>query len=146
MSLLFLLTGHIVQTISKVELNKIKDLNSLKIKIYITEKLKTPSYNREQQILEFNTFTQYLELCVPSTLKAYLTKTSTLRKDNKGYLILTFKKPHHAVISQSISRWIRQILNGCVVGMNLYHTHNIRHATSSAAFRKGFTIDQIKIL
>lgn len=63
MSLLFLLTGHIVQTISKVELNKIKDLNSLKIKIYITEKLKTPSYNRKQQVLEFNTFTVSRIVC-----------------------------------------------------------------------------------
>lgn len=143
-SLLLLATGQRLQTISKIKIQNIHGIESSKIKIFITEILKTSSYNRQQPVLEFNYFTECPELCVANKLKAYLLRTSSLRKDTDEYLMLTFKKPHHIASSQTIGRWIKKILKISGIDTNKYHSHNTRHATTSAAFRKGIGIDQIK--
>ncbi|KAB0794115.1 hypothetical protein PPYR_13735 [Photinus pyralis] len=90
------------------------------------------------------TFTDCPELCVIKTLKAYLLRTNSFRKVNDGYLMLTFKKPHRTATAQSISRWVKQVLEKSGINTHFFHAHSTRHATSSAALRKGLNIDQIK--
>ncbi|KAJ8912378.1 hypothetical protein NQ315_014746 [Exocentrus adspersus] len=118
-------------------------VNDSLIKIYITDILKTSSYGRQQPVLELRKFQEIPELCVASTLEFYLEKTKLLRRD-ENHLILTHKKPHKVASAQSISRWIKEVLKQSGVDTNVFSAHSTRHATSSTAYRKGFSIDQIK--
>nr|CAH7720434.1 unnamed protein product [Callosobruchus chinensis] len=49
------------------------------------------------------------QLCVASTLEYYLTKTSSYRSSTHR-LLLTHQRPFHVATTQSISRWVKEIL------------------------------------
>lgn len=140
--LLVLATGQRVQTISKISLDNIKQDEDC-VKIFITDILKTSSYNREQPVLKFRFFNEQPELCVARTLAGYIEITKSIRKDEK-YLILTFKKPHRKATTQSISRWIKDVLRDSGVDTDKFKSHSTRHASTSAAYRLGASIDQIR--
>nr|CAH7752487.1 unnamed protein product [Callosobruchus chinensis] len=50
-----------------------------------------------------------ISLCVASTLEYYLTKTSSYRSSTHR-LLLTHQRPFHVATTQSISRWVKEIL------------------------------------
>lgn len=143
MTLLALVTAQRVQTLSKIRLDNIKDSKE-KIEILITDKLKTSGINRCQPILKIPNFGQHPELCAASTLRSYLIATQNLRPENEDRLILTHKKPYHAASTQSISRWIKDILKQSGIDTSTFTAHSTRHASTSAAFRNGVDIETIR--
>lgn len=58
-------------------------------------------------------------------------------------LFIALKRPHTAVGSQTISRWIRSTLSDCGVS-DAFSTHSTWHASTSLAARKGVPVDLIK--
>ena len=71
-------------------------------------------------------------------------KTDQYRKSGCDNLILTSKKPFDVAKSQTISRWIKETLQECGVDINIYTAHSTRHAATSAAYRKGVSVETIK--
>ncbi len=49
-------------------------------------------------------------ICVVRTLVSYKEKTNALRKSNQ--LLISFIKPHSAISTQTVSRWLRNALSG----------------------------------
>lgn len=58
---------------------------------------------------------------------------------------MTYKKPFHKATSQTIGRWIKNILNESGVDTNQFKTQSTRHAATSAAARKGVSFDTIRL-
>lgn len=81
-------------------------------------------------------------LCPAQTLLTYIEKTAHFREYD--YLFLTFKKPHHPASTQSLSRWIKDILKDSGIDVSIFSAHSTRHATTSRAWAYGVTIDQIR--
>lgn len=143
--LLALASGQRVQTLSLIETHNIKKLDKT-IEIRIPHRIKTSGKNKLQPIIVLPFYTQDSRICVATTLLYYLNITKDLRSNATecNNLFLTFKKPHHNATTQTISRWIKKIMQESGVDISQFSSHSTRHAATSAAFRKGISLDTIR--
>ncbi len=81
-------------------------------------------------------------LCPVTTLKAYEERTTSLRME-ESRLFLSFIKPHKAVISSTIARWIKSLLEAAGVDTSIFNAHSVRGASSSRAANMGITTNDI---
>lgn len=55
-----------------------------------------------------------------------------------------FKKPFGSVSAQTLSRWIKFVLGKSGLDTSIFTAHSTRHASTSAASRKGINVDLIR--
>ena len=80
------------------------------------------------------------KLCVVTTLRAYGARTMAIRQSSK--LLLVLIAPHAPISSQTVSRWLRNILN--LAGINPTFTgHSTRSASTTAAAEAGIPLELI---
>lgn len=141
-TLLALVTAHRVQTLSKINIENIS-ISASRISIKITDLIKTSraGFSQPELILPF--YELKPEICPGKTLQYYLNKTEQLR-GNVKYLFIGLKKPHRAVSSQTLSRWIRSTLHESGVQATAFSAHSTRHAATSHAHRFGVSLDVIR--
>nr|CAH7726458.1 unnamed protein product [Callosobruchus chinensis] len=113
--LLALVSAQRVQTLSLIELKDIKS-SSQGVQIFVSSRIKTSGPNREQPIIALPFYEADRAIC----------------------------KPHHNASSQTISRWIRNVLSKAGIDPNKYTSHSTRHASTSLADRKGISVDVIR--
>lgn len=141
-TLLALITAHRVQTLSLMEITNIHKDNT-GFQIWINDRIKTSGKNKTQPILYVPFYLQDPRICAAKVLSTYLQKTDTIR-NNISKLILTTKKPYRPATTQSISRWIKHILQQSGLDTKIFSTHSTRHSATSYANKKGVSIDLIK--
>lgn len=139
--LLALGTAQRVQTISLFKLSNIEKTGD-GYRVKISDFIKTSRPGNALPIINLPCIPNNLELCIACTLTKYLEVTVDLRGDCDTLLITT-RAPHHAASRQTISRWIRAVLTKCGVSKE-YTAHSTRHASTSAALKKGIDINLIK--
>lgn len=141
--LLALCTGHRIQTFSLIKIDNIsfttKDIN-----IFITDLIKTSAPGRESPLLSLPYFTENPNVCPAKTIQDYLERTRDLRPMGVNNLLITHKKPYKSATTQSISRWIKQVLSESGVDTSVFSAHSTRHASTSAAAAAGVSIDTIR--
>ncbi|XP_072180202.1 uncharacterized protein [Diadema setosum] len=81
-------------------------------------------------------------ICVLQTLREYLRRTASFRSGNR-YLVLSVNRPHRNVSPQTISRWLKGVLQSAGIDTATYKGHSTRAASTSAALRGGTDIDTI---
>lgn len=128
-TLLALVTAHRVQTLSLIFIQNIV-VNNDNICIYIPDIIKTTRLGSKQPNLIIPFYTIKLEICPANTLLCYLEKTKTLRGEVKN-LFISFKKPFRKVTSQTLSRWIKDILFESGIDTSVFSAHSTRHASTS---------------
>lgn len=75
-------------------------------------------------------------------MTSYLKRTKILRNE-ENKLFVAIKKPHKAVGSQTLSRWIKSVLSVSGLDTSKFGAYSTRHASTSAAKRSGVSIDLI---
>ncbi|KAK4879135.1 hypothetical protein RN001_007281 [Aquatica leii] len=138
-----LTSGHRLQTFAKIRIHNINITNT-SVEIKILDKLKTSNITKAQPILIFPDFSNKPELCISNTIKYYLTYTRRTRSSMDDNLILTHKRSFRAASSQTISRWIKQVLNESGIDTERFSGYNVRHASTLAALRGGLHIETIR--
>lgn len=141
--LLALITAHRVQTLASILIQNIRP-TSFGVEILISDRIKTTNINVEQPVLVLPNFNQKPSLCAANTLRTYLSKTQVLRPSGNGKLFITYKKPHHPASAQTISRWIKSLLSKSGIDTSVFTAHSTRHAATSAASRRGVSLDIIR--
>lgn len=141
---LSLITAHRTQTLSLIRLDQL-EIKEDRIQIYIPDLVKTSKPGRLQPLLVIPRFSDKPEICVMNSLTSYLKKTEVLRTDTDTKLFIGLTKPHKAVGSQTISRWIRRGLQLSGIDINQFKSHSVRSSATSAAARGGITLDQIRL-
>ena len=81
-------------------------------------------------------------LCPVRTLSVYLDKTNQVQ-GSETKIFLSFIKPHKAVTSSTIARWLRTILKQAGINTEIFSAHCTRGASASAAARDGVTLEDI---
>lgn len=143
-ALLALSTAQRVQTLSLIRLTSIT-VNDSHIEITINDITKTSAPGRTMPHLIIPFFIHKKQICPGKTLSAYLEMTKSFRSlPQSDKLILTIKKPVHNASSATIARWIKQVLADSGIDTNVFSAHSTRHASTSAANRKGVSVDLIK--
>lgn len=141
-TLVSLCTAHRLQTFQSIKIRNISNLGD-RIEIIISDLLKTSAPKKEQPRLCLPFFDNNPELCVASTLLHYVEVTKPLRGNTEN-LFITYKKPFHATTTQSLSRWFKNVLKRSGTDTNTFTPYSTRHASTSAAFRSGVSIDTIR--
>lgn len=143
-SLLAICTAHRVQTLSLIKLENIH-FSQNGIKINILDIIKTSAPDRDQPILFLPYFSENKSICPATVLSDYISMTKNIRpEENAGKLFLTFKKPHKSATTQTISRWIKQVLEKSGIDIKMFSAHSTRHASTSAAYAGGVNIETIR--
>nr|CAI5858009.1 unnamed protein product [Callosobruchus analis] len=122
-TLLALITGHRLQTLTRIRLQNIVRFPD-RLEIRISDRIKTSSSKSLQPFLVIPYFKDNPPLCLASVIDCYELITKDIRPSDTDYLILTVNRPIRPVSSQRLSKWIKQ--------------------TTSAAFRAGISIEVIK--
>ncbi|CAH2013163.1 unnamed protein product [Acanthoscelides obtectus] len=141
--LVSLLTAHRIQTISQIRISNIVWYAD-RAEVLITDKIKTSNPKMKQPILILPFFKEKPELCVATVLKLDIEKTKELRVPDTDFLLLTHKRPHHAATSQTISRWLKEVIKNAGIDVSLYTSYSVRHDSTSAANRAGVDISAIR--
>lgn len=140
--LLALTTGQRVQTLASINIQDIETFSN-RIEIPIKKRLKTSNINRVQPTLVLPFYVHDVNICPGKTLLLYVERTKDIRGTTNN-LFVTFKKPHKPATTQTISRWLKVILNRSGIDTNMFGAHSTRHASTSAASRKGVSYDSIR--
>lgn len=123
-----------------MKIQNIKFLTS-GFEIKIPDRIKISRKGASQPLLKIPKFDKDPRCCAARALEQYLIVTESLRGTTQNLFIST-TKPHEAVGTQTISRWIRSTLHKCGEDQS-YTAHNTRHASTSTAAKKGLRIDII---
>ena len=76
----------------------------------------------------------YFALCVVETLNEYINPSKSWRESNhKKQLVLSSKRPHNAVVSCTISGWLKKTFKQAGINTDLFKAHSTRSASSSKA-------------
>lgn len=140
--LLALATAQRAQTLARININNIL-MTDLGITIIVDEILKTSSHNKPHQVLKFPTFIEDKELCIVTCLKDYLEITANIR-NNEKQLFISINKPHRAISSQTISRWIKEVLSDSGINTQIFKGHSTRSASTSKAKDLGISLETIR--
>ena len=84
-------------------------------------------------------------LCVASYLKRYIDVTSSKRNNSssRNILFISYIKPHKAVKTSSISRWLKNVLRLSGIDTSQFSAHSTRSASSTLAANCGVSISDI---
>ena len=140
-TLFALTTGHRMQTFSLISIDNIRILND-KIEIKIPARIKTSKRNSMQPFLILPFYSDE-KLCVASALRRYLDLSKNIRTTIKNLFIFV-KKPIRNVSTQTLSHWVKDILNSSKIDTTVFSAHSVRHASTSAAKRLGVDIELIR--
>ena len=82
------------------------------------------------------------QLCPVAALKAYEKRTLLLRgKETK--LLVAMIKPHKAISSSTVARWLKSLLEASGIDTLIFSAHSVRGASSSAAASTGISTAEI---
>ena len=139
--LLSLVTAQRGQTLHLLDVNLMSTYDS-SIVFTFNKPLKQSTPRTQVKPLVLKAYTHDERLCVFSTLKEYLQRTETLRVTG-SQLLISFQKPHKAVSRDTISRWIRTVMQLSGTNLDVYKAHSTRAASVSAAHRAQVPVQEI---
>lgn len=139
--LLSLVTAQRGQTLHLLDINLMSTYDS-SIVFTFNKPLKQSNPRTQVKPLVLKAYTHDESLCVFSTLKEYLQRTETLRATG-SQLLISFQKPHKAVSRDTISRWIRTVMQLSGINLDVYKAHSTRAASVSAAHRARVPVQEI---
>ena len=100
--------------------------------------LKQTKVGRHVKPLELASF-ENKRLCIVLHLKENLCRTKDLRVGKE--LFISFVKPHRHVSRDTISRWIKEVLNMAGIDTTKFSAHSTWSASMSAAFDRDVPLD-----
>ena len=136
-----LVTAQRVQSLHKLNLDAMTISNG-KITFHMQGLLKQDRPGSSGHTLEFLAYPADTRLCIVTLISRYISVTKSLRGTEKA-LLISHKKPHHKVTVQTISRWLRVVLDAAGVDTNIFKSHSTRAASTSAARMMEVPMDHI---
>ena len=98
-----------------------------------------PGY--KPRILQFNFF-HIKKICVARYLCKYVKRTADIRGDIRK-IFITSKKPHKAVSRDTVSRWVKSVMDKAGINTVVYKPGSTRAASTSKAVQDGTPLDEI---
>lgn len=139
--LLSLLSGQRVQTLHKLSIDSMK-MDDTKCVFDIQMLLKQTRRGKHLAPIELLAYQDNSSLCIVQLMKIYLKRTANIRKDAKQ-LFISYQKPYGPVSKDTLSRWIKEMLIKAGIDTTHFGAHSVRSASTSAAARKGLSVDTI---
>ena len=129
--LLALTSAQRVQTLHKLRVDRMMSTPT-EVVFFVDELLKQHRPGCTGLQLKFPAYPADARLCLASHIRYYVKVTASIRGMER-YLLVTHKRPHHRVTTQTISRWLRVVLGKSGIDTNVFKSHSTRAASTSAA-------------
>ena len=129
--LLALTSGQLCQTLACLDLQNMKKTENYYV-VYLTAHLKQNWPGNTHSTFYVRKY-QQPDLCVYRSLAVYLDRTLALRNGVFTKLLFSYAKPHGPVGTNTISRWIKQVLTLIGVDTTVFTAHSTRPANVSKA-------------
>ena len=131
-TLMSLLSARRGQTIHYLSLEDMV-VSETSVTFVVSKLLKQSKGGQKPTVVEFVAYPDNPNICVVTTLKAYIARTSALRGDAPQLFVSYFKlfKP---VSRDTISRWVKTVLQKSGTDVNFCKPHSTRAAATSKAF------------
>lgn len=104
--------------------------------------LKQSRKGRINPVVKLRKYTLNKSLCVYKTLEEYIKRTENLR-GCEHRLFISFIKPHKAVVSSTLSRWIKTLMQKAGIDTGKFKPHSIRGSSASKAKMSGVSLPEI---
>ena len=140
--LLALTSMQRVQTLQAIEISSIINLKN-EIIIPISKLLKQSNQKRKKFSMKLSVYEKDPSICVVTTLKFYLKATDSFRSIDNNQLFISYQKPYKPVSTDTISRWIRTVMEETGIDTKIFKSHSTRAAASSGAKRDDMTVEEI---
>lgn len=131
--LVALVTGQRCQSIHLMIINNMQVIDRV-YRFLIKDLVKHSKAGKEQPVLVLPPLPSDDELCVSINLSEYLSRTEKFMKLQK--LFFSFIRPYGPVSKDSISRWVKLVMDLSGVDTTEFHLHSTRSASTSKA-KKG---------
>ncbi|CAG9133863.1 unnamed protein product [Plutella xylostella] len=140
---------YIVQQLGRPELDLFASRTNAKCRDYVSwyqdpDAVAVDAFTISWQPKLFYAFPPFCLILNSTTLVDYISFTKELRSTSSDHLLITVKRPHRNATAQSISRWIKQVLQESGVDAVVFSAHSARHAATSAAHSAGLSLDLIR--
>ena len=86
-------------------------------------------------------YTLDTDICSYVCLEDYIERTKSLRHDD--VLLISTIKPHGAIGSHTLARWIKTVLQLAGLDIDMFKPHSTRHAASTAAYQASVSLDEV---
>ena len=140
--LILLATGQRPQIISALSVDNMQ-LSSNSYKFIVSNlDLKQGRKGYKPEPICIKKFPCDKRLCPYHYLTVYLERTLETRGKHKK-VILTIKKPHTPVTTNTVSRWVKSVLSEAGVDVTMYKPGSTRMASVSKAKRVGVPLEEI---
>ena len=152
------LTGKTAMLLALTRPSRSADLHSLDIEYgrpspegftFLPSKLpKQSRMGKPTREFFFPRFPDNSLLCPVEALTQYLTKTEPLRVRDDGasrvtQLFIACIKPHNPIVSSTIARWLKKVLEKAGINTSIFKAHSTRGASVSAAAMRGVSTNDI---
>lgn len=128
--LMALLSGQRGQTLHIMKLDDVNITNE-HVTVQITSLLKQSRPTKHLNVVKIPGFSKDRRLCVVTVFKEYLKRTKNIRTGEK--LFVSTISPHKEVSRDTISRWLRGILQQAGINTQIFKPHSTRMAATSKA-------------
>ena len=125
-----LLTGQRCQTLHSLTVPETTVTDHCVI-FRISKLLKQSRPNFHLNVLKLKAYAPDRRLCIVTVLKEYLKRTQELRKSDS--LFISYVKPYNSVSRETISRWVKTVMELSGINTNIFTAHSTRAAATSCA-------------
>ena len=139
--LVALLSGQRCQTAHALTISGMR-ITKDTVHFEIAKLLKTSKPGKHQGHLELKSYPADQRLCVATCLKQYVKLTEPIRAGHDP-LWLSYNKPFKPVHRDTVSRWIKNVLEKARVNTKVFSAHSARAAAASAAHSNNVPISTI---
>ena len=129
------------QTLNVINVTNISFSDDL-VEIPIYKLLKQTTARNRKFLIRLKPFKDQPSLCIIKCLRAYIEATKELRK-NEEQLLISIVKPHKPVTTQTISRWLKLVLQKAGIDVVKFKAHSTRAASVSKSKQNNVNIDEI---
>ncbi|XP_046340897.2 uncharacterized protein LOC125383559 [Haliotis rufescens] len=140
-TLIALLSGQRLQTVHLLDVRDISLFSSC-CKFRVGSLIKQSRPGSHQAEITLPAYTPNSSLCIVRVLQEYLVRTAPMR-NGENQLFISYTQPHKAVSKDTVSRWIKQVLQLSGIDMNTFTPHSTRMASTSAALRHSVPLQTI---
>ena len=139
--LVTLLSGERCQTVHALTVSGTRNSDD-SVRFEITKLLKTSKFGKHQGQLEFKAYPLDKRLCVVACLKEYVKKTESVRAGHDAWW-LSYCKPFKPVSRDTISRWVKNVIENAGINTKIFGAHSTRAAATAAAKSANTSINTI---
>ena len=136
--LLALSSSQRAQTLRMINVKNVKFYSDY-VDIPIYGLMKQMTARNRKFTMKLKVYPHDKSICVVEVLREYLERTEPLRTSEQ----FSLQKPHGAVTTQTISRWLKKVLLESGIDISIYKPHSTRAASVSRAKADSVDVNEI---